>query len=268
MKRILSAVAFAVAGMVPAFAADLPPAAAPPPRAPATYVPTTAPLYNWGGFYIGLNGGYGFGGVDETNNSTTTNGALFGAPGAFPPGTTFTGPDRTFDLNGGFGGGQIGFNYQWSALVFGLEADFQYGSIKGTDSFTTGGVQYGTTGKIDWFGTVRGRVGYAMDRFMPYVTGGLAYDHTQTDLSVQYLGPPAAPTYWSSLSGTTFGYTVGGGLEVGLAQNWTVKIEYLYMAFPQTGYNFAFAGTEGSTVHSDATTHVNLVRAGFNFKYP
>jgi outer membrane immunogenic protein len=259
MKRIGVAAAFSLVLSGSGWAADL----APVPHAPARYAP--APIYDWTGFYVGGNAGYGWGTVNTSNNSATTDGALFGLGG---PAGTFPGPDRHFNVSGGFGGAQIGYNFQSAAWVIGLEADFQGSSLRATDAFVTSGVQYNTNGKIDWFGTVRGRVGYAFDRILPFVTGGLAYDHTKTDLTVQYVGLPAAgPAFSSSNTDTNFGWTVGAGIEAALSANWTAKIEYLHMNFGRSGTDFTFAAADGSTVHSDVKTQVNLIRGGVNYKF-
>src|SRR5580693_1393445 len=110
MKRILMAGAVTLAALTQAFAADLPPPMAPPPRAPAAYIPAP-PAWNWSGFYIGLNGGYGFG----RSNWTT------------PAGTT-----GNFNVNGGMAGGTVGGNYQIGQLVLGIEGDYDWQNIRGS----------------------------------------------------------------------------------------------------------------------------------------
>src|ERR1700691_332870 len=117
MRRILVAGALAFVAGGQALAADLPPPMAPPPRAPATYVPAPVPFYNWGGIYFGINGGYGFG----SSNWTATGG----------------GPSTgSFNTTGFLGGGTVGFNYQWAAIVAGLEGDLDWTNLKGSSSAT------------------------------------------------------------------------------------------------------------------------------------
>ena len=245
--------AFLFLGSSAAAAADLPARA---------YTQTLAPIaYNWTGWYLGINAGYGFGGTDTSNTSTTTDGALFGAPGNFPAGTVFRGPDRSFDLDGALGGGQFGYNFQTAQWLWGLELDFQGSGIKGSDSFATGGVTYDTDSKIDWFGTVRGRIGYAFGNVLPYITGGLAYAHSKTDVTVTF-GPP----FTASNSSVDLGYVVGGGVEAALWGNWTAKVEYLHMGLTANN-DFAFAGTNGSTVHADADINLDIVRGGLNYHF-
>src|SRR5208282_2667724 len=195
MKRILMAGAFlALAAGTQAMAADLPPPSAPPPRAPAMYVPTTAPVYNWGGLYVGINGGYGFG-----NSTWSTTGLTTG----------------NFSTDGFLVGGTIGANYQVSEFVFGVEADLDWTNITGSTSST---VCTSCQTSNDWLGTARGRLGFAADRVLFYGTGGAAFGNVQATVP-----PPGGGTDTS----TEIGWTAGGGVEVAFAQNWTAKVEYL-----------------------------------------
>src|SRR5208282_1942270 len=107
MKRLLIAGALAFAAVGQALAADLPEPMPPPPRATAAYTPIVVPVYNWGGIYFGINGGFGFG------NSQWTNAAVF------VPAST-----GNFTLSSGVVGGTIGANFQTDAFVFGIEGDF------------------------------------------------------------------------------------------------------------------------------------------------
>ena len=189
MKKYLLA-SVAALGLVAAgaaSAADLPsrkgPVAAP------VYVP---PAFTWTGFYIGANAGYGWGNVN-TNGFTLTN---------------------TGDLNGFVGGAQVGYNSQMGQFVVGLEAD-----IQGAD-LSTGNSLFGTRVKTDYFGTVRGRVGVAFDRFLPYITGGWAYGNVKTSV------PGFAI---SSDNSHTGGWALGGGLEYAFTNNLIGGVEYLYV---------------------------------------
>ncbi|KAF0231443.1 MAG: outer membrane protein [Beijerinckiaceae bacterium] len=130
-----------------AFAADLPRKSAP--VAPAY---ARAPIFTWTGFYVGVNAGYGFGGM------TGPGSGIFKDPSGF------------------IGGGQVGYNYQINQVVVGLETDLQYSGISGKSAAV------GSKGSIPYFGTVRARAGVAMDRFLPYITAGYAYGGT--DLTV------------------------------------------------------------------------------------
>jgi outer membrane immunogenic protein len=236
-----------------ASAADL------PVKAPMyTKAPVMAPLYNWTGFYIGLNAGYSWGRQDNDLVNVVT--------GV----TEFSNSDH---LNGFIGGGQIGYNWQVNQWVFGLEADFQGSGQKGDGTFfiatVPGIVAAGTpastfnyTDKLDWFGTVRGRIGYAMGatgNWLPYVTGGWAYGHGEISGTTTSLGVA------TSFSGSQdySGWTVGGGVEWAFLNNWSAKVEYLYIDFG-----------DGPTVPVSATRDIvsgkmtdNILRAGLNYKF-
>jgi outer membrane immunogenic protein len=249
MKRILIAGAFALALGGPALAADIPPPAPPPPpRAPATYVPTTAPVYNWSGIYIGINGGYAFG--DSSWTDTVVPGNATG----------------TFNTNGFLGGGTVGGNIQWGSLVVGAEGDWDWTNLNGTsnNAVCTGNVGLTPSGcetKSDWLGTARGRVGYAFDRILLYGTGGVAFADVEG-------GPSSGPFE----SHTQIGWTAGAGLEFAFAPNWTAKVEYLYVDLGNTSCTTNCFGSTGpgGVIFAD-TTNVklteNVIRAGINFKF-
>ncbi len=197
------------------FAADLPPAPAPPPRAPATYVPVAPPVYNWGSVCVGINGGGAFG----TGNWTDANNGL---------GTT-TGD---FDTNGWLIGGTLGVNFQASQMVFGIEGDIDYSTIKGTVTPSNGFLRQRQRRRRDvrelpdgkqLARTVRGRIGLAADRVLIFGTGGLAFGNVQAGLANGAIG---TVTYDS---GTQLGWTAGAGVEFALGDNWTAKVEYLYV---------------------------------------
>jgi outer membrane immunogenic protein len=256
MRRIHCATlaAVAVIGFASvASAADL------PVKAPMyTKAPVVAPLYNWTGFYIGLNAGYSWGRQDNDLVNVVT--------GV----TEFSNSDH---LNGFIGGGQIGYNWQVNQWVFGLEADFQGSGQKGDGTFFIAAIPgilaagtpastFNYTDKLDWFGTVRGRIGYAMGatgNWLPYVTGGWAYGHGEISGTTTSLGVA------TSFSGSQdySGWTVGGGVEWAFLNNWSAKVEYLYIDFG-----------DGPTVPVSATRDIvsgkmtdNILRAGLNYKF-
>jgi len=143
MKRLLMMGAFALAAG-PALAADLPPANMPPPRAPAAYVPIAPPMYNWGGIYIGINGGYGFG-----SSSWSTPGASTG----------------NFNIKGPLVGATFGANFQSGQFVFGIEGDGDWSKITGSASSTNAACPSCQTSN-DWLATLRARTGVAWDRVL------------------------------------------------------------------------------------------------------
>jgi outer membrane immunogenic protein len=232
MKRILIAGAFALAAAGgQALAADLPPPAAPPPRAPATYVPA-APLYNWSGIYVGVNGGYGFGTSNWTSGATSTG---------------------DFNTNGFLGGGTLGVNFQWGSVVFGAEGDWDWSNLSGS-SVAVPGCGAGCQTSSDWLGTARGRLGYAFDRVLLYGTGGVAFAPVQTGFS-------GGPTE----SHTQVGWTAGAGLEFAFAPHWTAKAEYLFADLGNTSCTTS-CFTPTTTPTSVKFTE-NIIRAGVNFKF-
>ena len=223
-----------------ASAADLPPpVAAPPPRAPAVYVPV---VYNWSGFYLGINGGYGFG-------SSEWNGPAGTSAGSIHP-------------SGFLAGGTIGANLQTGGFVFGIEADGDWQDYYGSSVAGCGGLG-GALGlaattvcktKSNWLGTVTGRAGWAFDRVLVFGTGGAAF----TDI----LSGPVPPGAFDS--STEVGWTAGGGVEYGITENWTAKVEYLFIKFPNGSCNAA-CGTPTSPVSVGLSE--NIVRAGINYKF-
>ena len=214
-KLLLTSVGILALGIATASAADISRREVMPAKAPV-YVP----VYNWTGAYVGINGGYGWG----TSNV-----------GAALPGS--------YDLSGGLVGGTLGYNWQAASLVYGLEGDIDWSNIRG--SGTCGGISCST--RNNWLGTARVRLGYAADRFMPYVTGGAAFG----DISTSAAG-------FADARSTKTGWTLGGGVEAAIAGPWTAKLEYLYVDLGHGG---------GSIPGSDATFHSNIVRAGLNYRF-
>src|SRR5579872_5028820 len=156
-----------------------------PTKAPA---PAYTPPFSWTGFYLGANAGWGW----TSGNGSAT---LGGVPG------TFSGSG-----NGFLGGVQAGYNWQVSNFVLGLETDFQGSSGSGTVNGVAGATTFTGTGKTPWFGTFRGRLGYAADRWLFYVTGGGLYGESTLDGVVSTTGP-------FSSSATYLTWTVGAGIE-------------------------------------------------------
>ncbi len=139
-------------------------------------------------------------------------------------------------VSGGFGGGQLGCNYQAGAAVFGIETDFQGAGMSksfGPTAFAVPGViTFNGSDKLKWFGTLRGRLGYAADRVLLYVTGGLAYANNSFD----FTGIDAAGNSFTISNSTTkMGWVVGAGVEWAVAGSWTVKAEYQYLSFGSVG---------------------------------
>src|ERR1700733_6230764 len=199
MKRIACAVMLSLVAAGGAFAADLPPA--PPPQAPVAYVPPPAPVYNWGGIYVGINGGWGFG-------NAKWNVGPAGGFGAF---------SGSVSDNGGVVGGTLGANFQTGGLVFGVEGDWDYSGINTGTTQTICNVSGTCQTENNWLFTARGRVGWAVDRVLLYGTAGGAFGSIKTTFN------------GIDNTSTQAGWTVGAGVESAFADNWTARIEYLYV---------------------------------------
>lgn len=172
------------------------------------YAPQAALPPSWNGFYIGANLGYGWGSATGDNP------------------------------NGVLGGFQAGFNFQspGSPIVFGVETDFDWSGVS-AGSFS-----------VNYFGTVRGRVGFAADRFLVYATGGLAYGEGQYQV------------FGLSNTQTSYGWTLGAGAEYALDRNWSARAEYLYVDLGTSTY--------GSWVGPASIAYDgSVVRAGVNYRF-
>ncbi len=239
LHRILLTAASVAALTTAANAADMYPA-----HAEGGYKDAPYSGVNWNGLYVGVNSGYGWSanGVANGLNDDNPNGAK---------------PE------GGFGGGQIGYNWQgvWHPhVVLGVEADIQGSAIAG--SFTD--INFGDNGssKLDWFGTVRGRAGYTYDRALFYITGGFAFG----GLDKTFQGPllNGSPYHFS---GTGTGYVLGGGLEYEITPAWSVKAEYQYIDLGKNDLTNAagkgLSSFPGYSIYRDDA--FNTVRVGINY---
>jgi outer membrane immunogenic protein len=237
-RAFLIAATLSLAATSQVLAADLPPPVAPPPRAPAAYIPPP-PLFSWTGFYLGINGGYGFGQSSWSNP-------------VFPPGS------GNFNTSGFLFGGTLGANYQIGSFVIGLEGDGDWNDANGTSTGVTCGAP-GCTTQGEWLATVRGRAGFAWDRVLFYGTGGAAFGSVQGSFG----GLPTATS-------TQTGWTAGAGVEWAFLPNWTAKVEYLYVdlgnsSCPPTSCGFSPVGVANANTSISFTE--NIIRAGINYKF-
>ncbi|MGU3536331.1 outer membrane protein [Methylobacterium sp. A54F] len=242
MLKSIPAAAFGLAAATHALAADLPARQAPP-------LLPLPPAFTWTGLYVGVNAGYAFRGGSGRFEDPTYGTVTGGRSG------------------GGFaGGGQIGYNYQFtpgSGFVLGVEADIQGTAFAKADAAYLGTTPYyGVRPSLDYFGTVRGRVGYAFDRVLIYGTGGFAYGGGARSA--------AAAAYPYALPDTTrTGYAVGGGLEYAFTDKLSAKIEGLYVNLAR---RFSGATVYDATVPAyygggRAESGFGLVRAGLNYRF-
>ncbi|MDB5509533.1 MAG: porin family protein [Hyphomicrobiales bacterium] len=175
----------------------------------------SAPIFTWTGFYLGAHAGYTWG----------------KAQGRYSDGAAIAGSTSP----GGFLGGlHAGYNWQTGALVLGVEGDVDYTRFKGSRAltYTATGLATGLTGKVaqDWQGSVRARVGYAIDNILLYGTGGLALTSVDTTLA----GAGVSRTLTSS----RMGWTLGAGAEFAFSHNWSTRVEYRYTDFGRKNATF------------------------------
>ena len=227
--------------------------------------------YNWNGWYVGANAGGAWGNPTGNLNSFST------APPAidFTAAVTAGATPRSLGANheGYFGGGQIGYNWQSRNWVFGIETDIQGADIGRASSITFGGgggiVPSVSTGRdhLDWFGTLRGRVGLAAQNLLFYGTGGLAYGGVQTS-ATNIFTPGTSGTFLGSTSGTQAGWVAGAGIEWGFAPKWTLKGEYLHIDLGSSTVNVLdpvnFPGAFAAyRFHHELDT----LRVGINYRF-
>jgi opacity protein-like surface antigen len=257
------AAAFSLGVVQAASAADM------PTKAPIVQAPMAAP-YSWTGFYVGISGGGAFGTTGASHTGLPNTGAL-----AIVASRDF---NLDHNLNGWLGGGLIGYNYQMGQWLWGIEADFSGANIHGSGTVSGVGVaqrnggaaaatNFVTAGeKIDFFATVRGRLGMlATPNFLFYATGGLAVGDVKYNGQFHYATPV---DYIVSDSATRVGWTVGAGLEYLIMPLWTVRAEYLYYDLGNHSVvsGFGVPATPPFQSQFDFHTHGSIARAALTYK--
>jgi outer membrane immunogenic protein len=227
MRRFVVALLATSALTFAAQAADL------PVKAPVYKAPPVM-LYNWTGFYLGINGGGAWGRSSFDFSTGTTSG--------------------NYDLSGGLVGGTVGYNWQITPWVLGIEGDIDWADIKGSAACPNPAFSCET--KNNWLATVRGRFGYAIDNWLIYGTAGGAFG----DVKLSVPGPVAFPGQTITRSG----WTAGGGIEYGITPNLSVKAEYLYV---DLGTATCDVGNCSATASASSPFRVSVVRAGLNWRF-
>jgi outer membrane immunogenic protein len=276
IKAIAVSAFAAVAATSAASAADMAPRYT---KAPAAVVE----VWNWTGFYVGGNVGYSWGrGSSDVSYFNSVTGAAI-----VPPAGSIVGAG--YDMNGAIAGGQIGYNWQNGNWVFGLEADAQWSDEKGSANYrcaatNVGGpclpgltfLPAGATGTgltlnqhLEWFGTVRGRVGIlATPKVLFYGTGGLAYGSIKTTGALAGFNGAGAVASIGSTSDVRLGWTVGAGVEGKINRNWSAKLEYLYMDFDTfRAGTFTLAPAALVSANVDSRFRDHVLRAGLNYTF-
>lgn len=277
-NRLLGTVSLSVLLACPAMAADLPVKAPPPPAA----------VFSWTGFYVGLNAGGAWGHSDATTSASCTPvpgiSPLFCSPLGAQANAIAVAAAGTGSMSGNAftGGGQIGYNWQNSSLVLGLEADFESFRLRASrqasarypanfgPAVTTKTFTITSSMDTDWLFTARGRLGWAFSNLLAYATGGLAITNPSATHAFTDTPGLSATGTWSN-SETRVGWTVGGGLEWAMNRNWTVKAEYLYLNFGSVNANGTVFSPSAPGYASATSTAVDLTahiaRAGINYKF-
>jgi outer membrane immunogenic protein len=242
MKRALTlGIGILSLATLPALAADLP--------VKAPYVtPVMAPVFNWSGCYIGVEGGGAWGRARNTSLDPR-----------FPGDIT-----NSYSLSGFLVGGTVGCNYQVDRVVFGIEGDLSWtnkrGSTNAVPPFLTSSI---ADTSESWIGTLRGRLGYAFaDRWLVYATGGLAATRAKLTITDPLFGINATQ------SENRIGWTFGGGLEFAFDRNWTAKAEYLYADYGRIGYfNPSVAIGPYILLNQSVRLTDHLFRLGVNYRF-
>lgn len=233
----------------------------------AVFAVDRAPEYNWTGPYAGLHLGYGWGNSD-TNFSPLPDSNSFGMlPAKLSP-----------HPSGVAGGVQVGYNYQMGRFVVGIEADFSGSGMSGSSTSAmigTNGAPIAGVGPlkahqtINWFGTLRPRLGYTITpTILLYGTGGLAYGNISSSADTD-LRPLLPIFYHASSSGTNVGWTAGGGIEWAVSKCWSIKTEYLFMDLGSRSSvaDSNIALTPPTQVGYKWQTTVNILNFGVNYKF-
>ena len=230
--------------------------------------PMAAPIavYNWTGFYIGANAGYGWGNEDVSLAPTNNPASIAFFAGTFP---TFIPNAVSPKPQGWLAGGQVGYNWQAGRFVFGLEADLQAADISGTVNTSVPPLPIitQTRQRLEWFGTVRGRAGFTLvDTLLLYGTAGFAYgDVNHRFFTTNSIGSLNT----TDVTNTRTGWTAGAGFEWGFAPQWSVKGEYLYIDLGSQTFATVPSGTTpvGASIDSTFRDKFHTARVGINYRF-
>jgi len=270
VKKFVAALFTVALGATGAYAADL---------SPRTYTKAPAvvdPIYNWTGFYVGLNAG---GAWNESNPTTTTRFPVLSYFADSSVAAIALVGNQHINRSGFTGGATAGYNWQISNAVIGVETDFNYFGIKGS---STGTALYpccaptsftiNSSESTDWLWTLRGRAGFlATPALLLYGTGGLAVANVKANFL--FTDTFAAATESASISTTRYGWTAGAGAEYALMNGWSIKAEYLYDDLGRastTSNNLTLVGVTPLPLQTFTHTvdlRSNIGRVGINYKF-
>jgi outer membrane immunogenic protein len=263
MKRLLLGSTMLLGLAAAAAAADLP---------VYTKAPPPPPMWSWSGFYIGVQGGAGWG----TTEDQLTAFQNCGKAGCGPVNTVAV-PDAfrsSYTLNGLHAGGTAGFNWQTGRIVFGVEGDISGADIDGSGDCSTSfgnpslGFSGGCHSRLTWFGTLTGRLGVTVEHALVYIKAGGAWGHYNRDATVASLFNTI--TAVSTFGDNRSGFTVGTGIEYAVWGNWSAKVEYDYLDFGTKSLaipTFAANGVQTGALFENERERVHVVRAGLNYRF-
>jgi outer membrane immunogenic protein len=255
MKASLLGAALSLTLVGSAVAADL------PLKAPAQAVPPPAP-YSWKGFYVGVEGGYGWG-SEAIQFTPDVNYTPAFAAGTLPR-------SLANDPRGGLAGIQFGTNWQFGSWVLGTASDFSWTDITRSQTTISGGGALTIIGqqKLSWLSTTRGRLGFTVtDNLLLYGTGGLADGRASASSSFSLVGCPAngnCPT--GSAAKTLWGWAAGGGLEYAVG-HWSFDVEYLHYDLGRLNYNMTDPTAPGAFIAASTKFSGDIVRCGINYRF-
>jgi outer membrane immunogenic protein len=262
-KFVIVAAAIAAFGFVnSANAADM------PTKAPI-YKAAPMATYNWAGWYVGGNVGYGWG-LNSDPGVTFDDASGWGLAGYYAAGGNVV---PNVQQKGVIGGLQLGYNWQSSNFVYGLVTDFQASGMKasGTNTVTpTGGgatSSQANSVETDWFGTFRAKLGVAQNNWLIYATGGLAYGQVKS--SGSFVSTNGCCSDAGSVSSTKAGWAAGAGVDYGLTPNWTIGLEYLYVDLGHVSYTETTtqATLPLTTITVSNRAAANIARVTLNYKF-
>jgi outer membrane immunogenic protein len=232
-----------------------------------------ADTFTWTGFYVGINAGFGGGRFDHPFDVY-----IFNPEG--PESEDIANGSLDITSSGFLAGVQAGYNHQINNLILGVEADIQWADIEGELSGDInfggpgGGLDFELGTQVEWFGTLRARLGYAAtERLMVYATGGAAYGRVESYYDINFsggMGPGGSLS--DSISDTNWGWTIGGGFEYAVNDRWSLKTEYLYTDLGESDLldeEFIFGGEVpiGVGIGIDSDVKFHTVRAGLNYRF-
>lgn len=236
------------------------------------------PVYSWTGFYLGVGGGTSWGTKEYDWDIDSTIAAIQAQLGGGPIPPLGLHSQGTHAINGGFFGGQIGYNYQMGWLVLGVQADAHWADIEGKGNCFALGIT-NCNAKVESFGSVTGRIGGAIDRLLVYAKGGWAWENGTSDINLLGLSGLGIPglfnaTLASTVDESRSGWTWGAGAEYAFSPSWTAFVEYNYYDFGNKTQNYNYTLSIpviplnlNIPIPTELDEKFHTVKVGVNYKF-